>query len=337
VKLFEVIGELKKANKAVVFISHKLEEVFSVGDEITILRNGAQVGNALVKECSMDWVIEKMVGQEIDPAAKYRPVGIAPSTILKVNNITGKGFRNISFELKEGEILGFAGLMGAGRSEIVQGIFGYKPFWSGSIELFGKKVTSPNPTTAIRNGVLYLPEERKQQGIFPNLPILENISMILLDKLRSLFLISSRKETALGAQVVKTYNIKAESLAQKIKFLSGGNQQKVIIGRAMSRRPRILIFDEPTKGIDVRAKAEIYRLMKEIAEKERISIILISSEIDELIKCSNRILVVHHGEKAGEFQTEITDRTDIIAAMIGSGQPTRERRDTAWKSSEIKE
>lgn len=337
IKLFDVIDELKKANKAVVFISHKLEEVFAVGDEITILRNGVRVGSGPIKECSMDWVIEKMVGQEIDPAAKYRPVGIAPSTILKVNNITGRGFRNISFELKEGEILGFAGLVGAGRSEIVQGIFGYKPFWSGSIELFGKKVTSPNPTTAIRNGVLYLPEERKQQGIFPYLPILENISMILLEKLRNLFLISSRKEAALGAQVVKTYNIKAESLAQKVKFLSGGNQQKVIIGRAMSGKPRILIFDEPTKGIDVRAKAEIYRLMKEIAEKERISIILISSEIDELIKCSNRILVVHHGEKTGEFQTESTDRTDIIAAMIGSGQPTRKRRDIAWKSSEIKE
>jgi ribose transport system ATP-binding protein len=322
-KLFEVIGELKKANKAVVFISHKLEEVFAVGDEITILRNGVQVGNALVKECSMDWVVEKMVGQEIDPDAKYRPVGIEPSPILRVNNITGKGFRNISFELKEGEILGFAGLVGAGRSEIVQGIFGYKPFWSGSVELFGRKVTSPNPTSAIRNGVLYLPEARKQQGIFPYLSVLQNISLILLEKLKSLFLISRRKETSLGAQVVKTYNIKAESLAQKIMFLSGGNQQKVIIGRAMSRRPRILIFDEPTKGIDVGAKAEIYRLMKEIAEKEKISIILISSEIDELIKCSNRILVVYRGEKAGEFQTGSTDRTDIIEAMIGSGQTTK--------------
>jgi ABC-type sugar transport system ATPase subunit len=322
-KLFEVIGELKKANKAVVFISHKLEEVFAVGDEITILRNGVQVGNALVKECSIDWVVEKMVGQEIDPDAQYRPVGIEPSPILRVNNITGKGFRNISFELKEGEILGFAGLVGAGRSEIVQGIFGYKPFWSGSVELFGRKVTSPNPTTAIRNGVLYLPEARKQQGIFPYLSVLENIALILLDKLKSLFLISRRKETSLGAQVVKTYNIKAESLAQKIMFLSGGNQQKVIIGRAMSRRPRILIFDEPTKGIDVGAKAEIYRLMKEIAEKEKISIILISSEIDELIKCSNRILVVYRGEKAGEFQTGSTDRTDIIEAMIGSGQTTK--------------
>jgi ABC-type sugar transport system ATPase subunit len=191
--------------------------------------------------------------------------------------------------------------------------------------LSGKKITSPNPTTAIRNGVLYLPEARKQQGIFPNLSVLENISLILLEKIRNLFLVSSRKETALGAQVLKTYNIKAESLAQKIMFLSGGNQQKVIIGRAMSRRPRILIFDEPTKGIDIGAKAEIYRLMKEITEKEKISIILISSEIDELIKCSNRILVVYNGEKAGEFQMEATNRTDIIAAMIGSDQTIKER------------
>jgi ribose transport system ATP-binding protein len=272
----------------------------------------------------MDWVIEKMVGQEIDPAAKYRPAGRASATILKVNNITGKGFRNVSFELKEGEILGFAGLVGAGRSEIVQAIFGYKPFWSGSIELSDKKIRSPNPTTAIRNGVLYLPEARKQQGIFPNLSVLENISLILLEKLRKLFLVSGRKETALGAQVLKIYNIRAESLAQKIMFLSGGNQQKVIIGRAMSRRPRILIFDEPTKGIDIGAKAEIYRLMKEITEKEKISIILISSEIDELIKCSNRILVVYKGKKAGEFPMEATNRTDIIAAMIGSDQAIKE-------------
>ena len=324
-KLFEVIEELKKANKAVVFISHKLEEVFAVGDEITILRNGMQVGNALVKESSVDWVIEKMVGQEIDPTAKYRPTGAGSTTVLKVDNITGKGFREISFELKEGEILGFAGLVGAGRSEIVQGIFGYKPFWSGSIELFGKRITSPNATMAIKNGVLYLPEARKQQGIFPYLPVLENISLILLEKLRNLFLISSRKEAILGAEVVRTYNIKTESLAQKIMFLSGGNQQKVIIGRAMYRRPRILIFDEPTKGIDVGAKAEIYRLMKEIAEKEKISIILISSEIDELMKCSNRILVVYHGQKIGEFQTADTDRTEIISAMIGSGQIKKER------------
>jgi len=325
-KLFEVIEELKKANKAVVFISHKLEEVFAVGDEITVLRNGVQVGNAAVKDCSIGWVIHKMVGQEIDPAAKYRPAGVRAATVLKVNAISGKGFRNVSFELREGEILGFAGLVGAGRSEIVQGIFGYKPFWSGSIELFGRKIVSPNPARAIRNGVLYLPEARKQQGIFPYLSVLQNISVILVERLRSLlFLISPRKEASLGAQVVRSYNIKAESLAQKIMFLSGGNQQKVIIGRAMYRRPRILIFDEPTKGIDVGAKEEIYRLMKEIAEKEKISIILISSEIDEVIKCSNRILVVYQGEKVGEFPTGETERTEIISAMIGSGQAARER------------
>jgi ribose transport system ATP-binding protein len=215
--------------------------------------------------------------------------------------------------------------VGAGRSEIAQGIFGYKPFWSGSIELFGRKIASPNPTRAIQSGLLYLPEERKHQGIFPYLSVLQNISVILVDQLRRLFLISPRTETSLGAQVVRTYNVKAESLAQKIMFLSGGNQQKVIIGRAMYRSPRILIFDEPTKGIDVGAKEEIYRLMKEIAEKEKVSIILISSEIDELIKCSNRILVVYHGEKVGEFPTGETERTDIISAMIGSGQAARER------------
>jgi len=324
-RLFVVIEELKKANKAVVFISHKLEEVFAVGDEITVLRNGVKVGSAAVKDCSIDWVIHKMVGQEIDPTAKYRPAGTRPATLLKANAISGKGFRNISFALSEGEILGFAGLVGAGRSEIAQGIFGYKPFWSGSIELFGKKIVSTNPSRSIRSGLLYLPEERKQQGIFPYLSVLQNISVILLEKLRRLFLVSPRKETSLGAQVMKTYNIKAESLTQRIMFLSGGNQQKVIIGRAMYRTPRILIFDEPTKGIDVGAKEEIYRLMKEIAEKEKVSIILISSEIDELIKCSNRILVVHRGEKVGEFATAETERTDIISAMIGSGQTARGR------------
>ncbi len=325
-RLFEVIEELKQAGKAIVFISHKLEEVFAVGDEITVLRNGVQVGNAAVKDCSIGWVIKKMVGQEIDPAAKYRPEGAGPApTVLKANAITGKGYRNVSFELREGEILGFAGLVGAGRSEIAQGIFGYKPFWSGSIELFGRKITSPDPTRSMRSGLLYLPEERKQQGIFPYLSVLQNISLALVEKLRRLFVIFPGKENSLGAQVVKAYNVKAESLAQKIKFLSGGNQQKVIIGRAMYRSPRILIFDEPTKGIDVGAKEEIYRLMKEIAEKEKVSIILISSEIDEVIKCSNRILVVYQGEKAGEFATAETERTDIISAMIGSGQAARGR------------
>jgi len=324
-RLFDVIGELKKAGKAVVFISHKLEEVFTVGDEITVLRNGVQVGNAAVKDCSIGWVIQKMVGQEIDPAAKYRPAVADGATVLKASGISGKGFQDVHFELKEGEILGFAGLVGAGRSEIAQGIFGYRPFWSGSIELFGKTITAPSPSQSIRRGLLYLPEERKQQGILPYLSVLQNISVILLEKLRRLGLVSPRKEAVLADQVVKAYNVKAESLSQRIRFLSGGNQQKVIIGRAMYRSPRILIFDEPTKGIDVGAKEEIYRLMKEIAEKERVSIILISSEIDELIKCSNRVLVIHQGRKVGEFATAETDRTDIISAMIGSGQPARGR------------
>lgn len=324
-RLFEVIGTLKGANKAIVFISHKLEEVFEIGDEITVLRNGQQVGSAHIRESSIPWVIEKMVGQEIDPTAKYKPKGCGQDAVLKVNGITGKGFKNISFILKEGEILGVAGLIGAGRSEIVQGIFGYKPFWAGSIEVFGKVVKAPTPAASIRRGVLYLPEERKQQGILPSHSVLANLTIAFLDRLHGLFGISSRKEGAVGAEIVDRYSIKTKSLAQKIVFLSGGNQQKTIIGRAMFSQPKILIFDEPTKGIDVGAKAEIYRLMKDIAERERVSIILISSEIDEVLRCSNRILVIYNGEKAGEFITDEVDRTDIISAMIGSRRANGER------------
>ena len=324
-RLFEVLIALKSSNKAIVFISHKLEEVFEIGDQVTVLRNGERVGGADIAECSIPWVIEKMVGQELDLSVRYRPIGCGQNDVLKVNCIAGRGFKNISFTLKEGEILGIAGLVGAGRSEIVQGIFGYKPFWAGSIEVFGKVIRSPTPASSIRRGVMYLPEERKQQGILPSHSVLANLSISLLDRLRGLFGISGSKEAVIGAEIVNKYNIKIKSLTQRIVFLSGGNQQKTIIGRAMFSQPKILIFDEPTKGIDVGAKAEIYRFMKDIAERERIPIILISSEIDEVLKCSNRILVIYNGEKAGEFNTDAADRKDIIGAMIGSGRIKGER------------
>ncbi|HGE72670.1 TPA: sugar ABC transporter ATP-binding protein [Candidatus Poribacteria bacterium] len=318
-RLFSVIIDLKKKGKAIVFISHKLEEVFAIGDCITILRNGQKIGDADIKNVSMEWVIEKMVGQELDPNAKYRPkCDINSKSILKVNNISGKGYKNISFEIKEGEILGFAGLVGSGRSEIVQGLIGYKPFWQGSFS-FNNSIVVKKPSTILSKklGILYLPEERKKQGIFPYLSVIQNISIMILDELQKGFFISNKKEKKCAIDLIKEYNIKTNTPHNKIIFLSGGNQQKVIIARAMRKRPKLLIFDEPTKGIDVGAKAEIYRLMKEIVEKYNISIILISSEIDEVIKCSNRILVLYRGQISGEFNADNCTRTEIISAMIG--------------------
>jgi len=324
-RLFEVIEDLKRQGKAIVFISHKLEEVFRIGDEVTVLRNGRQVGSAHIKDSSIPWVIEKMVGKELDVTENYRPRSRGERTVLKVNGITGKGFKDVSFELKEGEILGIAGLVGAGRSEIVQGIFGYRPFWSGSIEAFGEVVKSPTPAASIRRGIMYLPEERKRQGLFPSQSVLSNISIALLDRIQGAVGLSAKKEVAIGSEIVGKYNVKQKSLSQRIVFLSGGNQQKVIIGRAMFSRPKILIFDEPTKGIDVGAKVEIYRLMKDIAERERISIILISSELDEVLRCSNRILVIYNGEKTGEFTADEIDKTEVISAMIGTRRTNSER------------
>ncbi|GHS93676.1 sugar ABC transporter ATP-binding protein [Synergistales bacterium] len=318
--LFEVIMQIKKEDKAIIFISHKLEELMQIGDCVTVLRNGKKIAHASMNEVDIPWMIEKMAGHKVDQNRIFCSAKISDETLLKVSDLTGDAFSGVSFELKKGEILGFSGLNGAGRSELTQSILGILPVWSGDVELSGKKWKLGDPSFSVRNGYIYLPEERKQQGILQYLSLANNISITVLDKIKSGFVISGGKETRLADTVVQKYNIKAGSLQREIRFLSGGNQQKTIIGRAMYCSPSVLVFDEPTKGIDVGTKEDIYALIKELAEEYQIGVIIISSEIDEVLKCSNRIITMYNGKVVGEF-ANTAEKTEILNSIMGITHP----------------
>ena len=314
--LFDFIREIKDQGKSVIFISHKLEEIFALGDVITVFRNGQNVAFSEMKDATVPWVINKMTGRKVDQDKVYCSENVRNDVLLEVDNLTGADFTNISFKLRKGEILGFSGLVGSGRSELMQAIFGYRPIYAGNVKMEGKKWKSGDTNYSVNNGLFYLPEERKEQGILPMLSIRENISISNIDSIKDGLFISVPKEIESAKNVIKAYDVKTPDTEKAIKFLSGGNQQKVIIGRSMICNPKVIVFDEPTKGIDVGTKAEIYRLMKELAEKQGIGIILISSEMDEVKKCSNRIIALYSGKKNGEFPHDAT-KEEILNAIIG--------------------
>lgn len=314
--LFEIIKNIQKEGKAIIFISHKLEEIFALADVITVFRNGKKVAYSELNKVDIPWVIRQMTGKEVDQNTKYYSNKCSDEVLLEVDHLTGAQFQDISFKLRKGEILGFSGLVGAGRSELMQAIFGYLPVYSGSVKLDGQDWKLGDTTYSVEHGFIYLPEERKKQGILPVLSIRENISIAVLDQLKSGFSVSRKKEEELAQKVIDTYQVKTPDADKAIQFLSGGNQQKVIIGRAMCCDPKVLVFDEPTKGIDVGTKADIYRLMKELAEEKGIGIILISSEMDEVMKCANRVIAMYDGRQAGEFSTDAV-KEDILSAIIG--------------------
>ncbi|BDF35366.1 sugar ABC transporter ATP-binding protein [Lachnospiraceae bacterium] len=314
--LFDIVKEIKAENKAIIFISHKLEEIFALGDVLTVFRNGKKVAYSRLEEIDIPWVIRQMTGRELDQKQVFYSDKVSDEVLLEVKCLTGERFTDVSFTLKKGEILGFSGLVGAGRSELMQAIFGYLPVYSGSVKLGGEEWKLGDTNYSVNHGFIYLPEERKKQGILPVLSIRENISVSALKDLKGGLGISKKKEDELAGRIIDTYDVKTPDAEKEIQFLSGGNQQKVIIGRSMCCSPKVLVFDEPTKGIDVGTKAEIYRLMKELAEEKGIGIILISSEMEEIKKCSNRIIALYEGKKAGEYDAE-ADKEAILSAIIG--------------------
>jgi len=315
-RLLKVIRKLKEDNKAVIFISHKIEEIFEIGDEITVLSNGLKVGHSEIKNITIPEVMKLMTGRDIDLSMTYYPEKVSDEVFLEVKNLSGEGFSNISFNLNKGEILGFAGLIGAGRSELLQTVYGYLASWEGSVKIFGESIKLGKISNSVKKGMVYLPEERRSQGIFPLLSVKENLTMPLLKKILGEMTFAIKKEEKLANKIVKDYDIRTPSLSKEIQFLSGGNQQKVIIGRSMHGKPKIIIFDEPTKGIDVGAKIEIYKIMKQLADKG-VGIIMISSEIEEIMKCANRIITLYRGKKVGEFETSKIKTGEIIHSILG--------------------
>lgn len=324
-RLFETIKRLKNENKTIIFISHKLEEVFKIGDVVTVFRNGRHVADVNASEVDVNWTVEQMTGHDLQQEEMFYSDKVSDEVLLEVDHLTGNMFEDISFKLHKGEILGFSGLVGAGRSELMQAIFGYLPIFFGDIKYKGKEWKKGDTNYSVNNGMFYLPEERRSQGILADLSIRENISVSLLDQLISGGLISKGKEIEAVQQSVKAYDVKAPNMSKEIKFLSGGNQQKVIIARAMNCKPSVLIFDEPTKGIDVGTKTEIYRMMKKIAEEEGVGIILISSEMNEVKKCTNRIFTLYKGKLAGEFSKDAKNE-EIMSSILGLNKKKAEEK-----------
>ena len=314
--LFDIVKRIASENKAVVFISHKLEEIFELCDVITVFRNGKRISNAKISDVDDGWIVKQMTGREKVLDQKFYSEKVSNENIMEVKKLSGERFHEVSFNLRRGEILGFTGLVGAGRSELMQAILGILPIYSGEITFEGEPWKNGDSNWSVSKGYIYLPEERKKDGILPLLSIRENISITALESLKSGIGLSRTKEQNLADNIINLYDIKTPDADKQIQFLSGGNQQKVIIGRSMNAKPKVLVFDEPTKGIDVGTKVEIYKLMKRLAEEEQIGIIMISSEMEEIMKCSNRIIALYDGHNAGEYDANTDDRT-LLGAIIG--------------------
>lgn len=322
--LFDIVRAVRASGKSVIFISHKLPEIFALGDVVSVFRNGKNAAHAKVDEVDEAWVVSQMTGRELDQHESFRPKTTGTEVVLDIHNLTGRDFRDVSLQVRQGEILGLYGLVGAGRSELMQAVFGHLPVYSGTVSLLGKPLRLGRPHTSIDRGLVYLSEERKQHGILPWLSVRENSTVLALAGISGGLGISRRKEQTLAQDIVTRYDVKTPHLEQQIRLLSGGNQQKVVIGRAMAAQPKVIIFDEPTKGIDVGTKAEIYRLMKELAEERGVGIVLISSEIEEIRRCASRIVVLYDGHMTGEFGPESTQDAIMRAVIGGAPAQTKE-------------
>ncbi|HPP31511.1 MAG TPA: sugar ABC transporter ATP-binding protein [Soehngenia sp.] len=312
--LFEVIRELKAENKAIVYISHRLKEVFEICDRATVLRDGKFIDERLVSELDEDEIIKLMVGRTLDEQFPYLKAE-ANEYVFEVKNLTNKYIKNISFSLKRGEVLGISGLVGAGRSELGKTIFGLYPIDEGEMILEGKKVKFNSPKEAIENGIMYVSEDRKSEGLVLSMDVKSNITLSSLDKFKRAIGLDKKKEERVSEDYRKKINIKTPSLTQKVKNLSGGNQQKVAIAKSLLTEPKVLILDEPTRGIDVGAKREIYDLLNSI-KKEGHSVIMISSEMPEILGMSDRIIIMHEGKIKGELNKEEATSEKIMNYII---------------------
>ena len=315
-KLFEVMRSLKKRGVAMVYISHRMEEVTANCDTITVMRDGVSVATKSVKEYGMEQIIRDMVGRSITefyPDRRNKPAEV----ILEVKSFNQTGvFRDVSFNLRKGEILGVAGLMGAGRTEIMRAIFGVDPHESGELVFKGEPLKITKPEDAIKAGMAFVTENRKTEGLILDFSILRNIALPSVDTFAKNSVINFGKLSGFADEMAKKLGVKAHSLELEAGALSGGNQQKVVIAKWVGMKPDVIIMDEPTRGIDVGAKRDIYELMNELTASG-VSIIMVSSELPEVLGMSDRILVVHEGRIAGELQRDEADQEKIMTLATG--------------------
>lgn len=307
-ELFRIIRELRQKGVGIVYISHRMDELKKISDRITVMRDGSYIDTVLTAETTIDRIISMMVGRTIYESSPEFPENPSQEVVLEVRNLNrGRAIKNVSFKLKKGEILGFAGLMGAGRTEVARAIFGADPIDSGEIYVMGQKINIKQPSDAVKHGIAYLSEDRKRYGLALGMDVETNIVLATFKRFLGVFgWVNNAKTRETADFYVDALKIKTPTIKQKVKNLSGGNQQKVIIGKWLARDTGIMIFDEPTRGIDVGAKSEIYKLLNELAHEGK-SIIMISSELPEIIRMSHRVIVMCEGWITGELNAaEIT-------------------------------
>ena len=315
--LYKIIRDLKARGKTIIYISHRLMEIFDVADTVTVLRDGCFVATKKTSELNQVQLVNLMVGRDISQLYKY--AGNEPGdVVLQVEGLSREGvFKDVSFSVHAGEILGLSGLMGCGREEIVKSIYGLMRHDSGKVLLYGKEVQIHSPGDAIRNKVGFVTEDRKDSGIFALMTVRENITINILRNISKLKLIDAKKEDALLERFTKSMNMKYADATQRIMALSGGNQQKFILARALAADCRVLIMLEPTRGIDVGAKTEIYSLLSTLA-REGIAIVIVSSELPEIMAVCHRTLVVFQGEITGDFRRSEMDENLIMQCATGN-------------------
>lgn len=314
--LFRIIDKLREKQVTILFITHRMEEMFRMCDRVSVMRDGKYIITEDIKDIDMHKLVSHMVGREIgdDYPLRQKPLG---EVVLEAKGICSEKVHDINFQLHKGEILGFGGLVGAGRTEVMQAIFGADKVTAGEVVLNGKTLKITNPGDALDQGIGLIPEDRKNQGVLLGLSVKENVSFSSLKQAMVGPFVNKKKDNAIAEEYINKLRIKTPSVHQLVKNLSGGNQQKVVLAKMLATKCDVIIFDEPTRGIDVGAKQEIYHLMRKLVDEEGKSVIMVSSEMPELIGMSDRILVMRHGGIVGEIQREDFSQELILEYASG--------------------
>ncbi|WP_229459210.1 sugar ABC transporter ATP-binding protein [Massilia cavernae] len=322
-ELYRIVNQLKTAGTAVIFITHKFDEIFALADRYTVLRDGHFVAEGAIADTTEPELVSLMVGRTIHQAFPKLDVKLG-ETVLEVKSLCHPTeFDQVSFALRKGEILGFYGLVGAGRSEVMQALFGLSTGVSGTINMDGQQVSIACPADAIKHGIAYVPEDRQHQGAHLSMPIVQNITLPLLSKIG--FFLRPRRavETAIARHFSAELELKANNLQQQVSELSGGNQQKVVLGKWLATNPKVIILDEPTKGIDIGSKAAVHRFISELVTRG-LSVILVSSELPEVLGMADRVVVMHQGHIKTIFTRAQATPEQVVAAASGSELKTKE-------------
>jgi rhamnose transport system ATP-binding protein len=318
-ELYELVERLKADGKAILFISHKFDEIFRIADRYTVFRDGQMIGEGLIKETSSNDLVRMMVGRDIGQVFPKKQVTPGAPVLTVAGYCHPTEFDSIGFELRQGEILGFYGLIGAGRSEFMQALFGITKPSKGAIKIDGEVAVIRTPSEAVGKGIVYVPEERGRQGAITAMPIFQNVTLPSLSKTSRSGFLKLAEEFKLAREYTARLDLRAASLDQPVGTLSGGNQQKVVIAKWLATKPKVIILDEPTKGIDIGSKAAVHEFMSELAA-QGLSVIMVSSEIPEILGMSDRVIVMREGRIVGEFARDGLTAETLVRAAAGIGE-----------------